>query len=284
MPLHAHIDPFSGIAGDMFIGALLDLGLSLDDLRARLAPLDIQPSYALSAARVQRRGVGAVDFKVVVEAPPAPGLLLNPTSGHGDHVGRKEILGMIDRLDLAERGRRRARRVLDALAQAEARVHGSSPDQVHFHEVGAVDSIIDMLGSCIGLELLGIDSLSCGPLPISRGFVRCEHGKMPVPAPATAYLMEGKPTFGVDRTVELVTPTGAALVAGLADTFGPPPPMTLEKVGYGAGDRDDPETPNVLRIMLGRLTPPSKPDAFGGVGYDAAVASAPPSDSSETHP
>lgn len=125
-------------------------------------------------------------------------------------------------------------------------------ESIHFHEVGAVDSIVDMLGSVVALELLEVESVSCGPLPISRGMVRCAHGLMPVPAPATAYLMQGIPTIGVDRVGELVTPTGAALVAGLCDQFGPPPAMTLGEVGYGAGDRDDPQVPNLLRVLLGQ--------------------------------
>jgi len=111
-----------------------------------------------------------------------------------------------------------------------------------------------MLGSAVGLELLGIGSISCGALPISRGFVRCAHGKMPVPAPATAYLLRDTLTFGIDRNVEMITPTGAAIAKALAESFGPPPPMTLKHVGYGAGDRDDPDVPNLLRVFVGERT------------------------------
>ena len=130
-------------------------------------------------------------------------------------------------------------------------MHGSTIDEVHFHEVGAIDSIVDLLGNVAALELLGVATLSCGPLPVGRGFVRCAHGLMPVPAPATAYLCDGLPTVGVDREGELVTPTGAALVSTLCDRFGPPPPMTARATGYGAGDRDDPDVPNLLRVVLG---------------------------------
>ena len=158
---------------------------------------------------------------------------------------------MVDELDTTERGRRRAGRVVTLLGEAEARVHGKPLEEIHFHEVGAVDSIVDMLGSVVALELLDIDTLSCGPLPISRGFVRCDHGVMPVPAPATAYLLSGLPTVGVDRTGELVTPTGAALAAGLCDSFGPPPAMKMIDTGYGAGDRESPDIPNLLRLLLG---------------------------------
>lgn len=163
-------------------------------------------------------------------------------------------MAMVEVLDTTDRGRARAGRVVTLLAGAEARVHGVAMESIHFHEVGAVDSIVDMLGSVVALESLGVESLSCGPLPISRGMVRCAHGLMPVPAPATAYLMEGLPTVGVDRVGELVTPTGAALVAGLCDRFGPPPAMVLTAVGYGAGDRDDPDVPNLLRLLLGQTT------------------------------
>lgn len=163
-------------------------------------------------------------------------------------------MAMVEELDTTDRGRERAGRVVTLLADAEARVHGVPRESIHFHEVGAVDSIVDMLGSVVALELLAVESVSCGPLPMSRGMVRCEHGLMPVPAPATAYLMQGLPTYGVDRVGELVTPTGAALVAGLSDRFGPAPPMTLRGVGYGAGDRDDPDVPNLLRLLLGETT------------------------------
>jgi hypothetical protein len=241
MARHLHIDPFSGIAGDMFLGATIHLGLPLEDLIAALAPLPIEPPPQITARPVIRHGIAAIDVKV-----SHPSL----EHHHHDH-GRQEIRAMVDAIDLAERAKQRARAIVDRLADAEARVHARTPDEVHFHEVGAVDSTVDMLGAAVALELLDVDSVSCGPLPISRGMVRCQHGRMPVPAPATAYLMEGLATVGVDRTGELVTPTGAAIVAALCDHTGPPPPMTVEKVGYGAGDREDPDVPNLLRLILG---------------------------------
>lgn len=284
MPTHLHIDPFSGIAGDMFLGGLIDLGLELEQLEKHLAPLPVERAYRLRATRVQRHGIGAVDFRVEIEGEPHPhhhhetcheeaGGEHEHSHGHAHdhdhehdhehghehghhhhhhHTGYREIMAMIDQLDISEPGRERARRVVTKLGEAEARVHGKSLEEIHFHEVGAVDSIVDMLGSVVGLELLGIETLSCGPLPVSRGFVRCEHGLMPVPAPATAYLLRGLPTVGVDRRGELITPTGAALVAGLCGSFGPPPAMVMQEIGYGAGDREDPEVPNLLRLMLGR--------------------------------
>jgi uncharacterized protein (TIGR00299 family) protein len=243
------MDPFSGIAGDMFLGALVDLGVSVTELQQALEPLPTDTPFQITAQRTSRRGIGAVDLKV--QRPKAQ-------HHHHHHTGYRDILGMIDMLELTDRGKQRAGRVLKSLAEAEARVHGCDIEKIHFHEVGAVDSIVDMLGSVVGLEMLKVDTLSCGPLPISRGFVDCAHGRMPVPAPATAYLMANMPTVGVDRVGELVTPTGAALVAGLCDTHGPPPPMIMQAVGYGAGDRDDPDVPNLLRLMLGQTLSPGQ--------------------------
>ncbi|MCX5658176.1 MAG: LarC family nickel insertion protein [Planctomycetota bacterium] len=281
MPLHLHIDPFAGIAGDMFLGALADVGLDLAEVQRLIERAGMAGQFSLGTQKVMRHGIGAIDLKVktpepaatpAVAASPSPTPVFTPVApaalgpaplspaghAHGHaHVGRVEILAIIARLDIAPRARERATRIVDLLAQAEALVHRSTPDEVHFHEVGAVDSIVDMLGAAIGLELLGVDTVSSGPLPIGRGFVRCAHGKMPLPAPATAYLLRGLATFGVDRTVEMVTPTGAAIVAGLAESVGPPPPMLLRSVGYGAGDRNDADVPNLLRVFLGERTGPA---------------------------
>ena len=319
MALHLHIDPFSGIAGDMFLGALIDLGVDLDAIRAALAPLGVIEPERLSAKPTTRRGIAAMDFRVDVK--PATGHHHHHADdehahahdegqpdhhhhdqaethhhqgdgehhhhhhgesghthshrhgndshhrhggghghgehGHGEHRGYRDLMALVERLDTTERGRARAGSVVTKLAEAEAAVHAMPLERVHFHEVGAVDSIVDLMGAAVGLELLGdsgVETLSCGPLPISRGYVRCDHGLMPVPAPATMKLLRGLPTVGVNRTGELVTPTGAALVAGLCTAFGPPPAMTLHEVGHGAGDRDDPDVPNVLRLLLGERT------------------------------
>jgi hypothetical protein len=165
---------------------------------------------------------------------------------------------MVDRLDTTDRGRDRARAIVMKLAEAEAHVHGKPIDAVHFHEVGAVDSIVDMLGAAVAVELLEVATFSCGSLPIGHGFVDCAHGRMPLPAPATAAILRGMAQHGVDRAGETVTPTGAAIVAALADRFGPLPAMSVTAVGYGAGDRDDPDVPNLLRAYLG------KADAMSG--------------------
>ncbi len=269
MGRHLHIDPFGGIAGDMFLAALIDLGASPDAITAAFAPLPVAKRFELRPRRVQSFGIGAVNVDVVEHHHHHP----HPAH-HGDDHGRHghghghddhhhahhttaaDIVAMIDQLDATERAKNRARAIVTKLAAAEARVHGVPAEKVHFHEVGALDSIVDMLGAAVGLELLGVDSISCGVLPISRGWVKCAHGLMPVPAPATAYLLEGLATAGVDREGELVTPTGAALCAALATDHGPPPAMRLGSIGYGAGDKQFPEHPNLLRLMLGRRLSP----------------------------
>ena len=265
MPRHLHIDPFSGIAGDMFLGALIDAGADADQVRHALAPLPIRPGYRLETARVHRHSIGATDVKVVIEDEHRH----DHDHGHHDgsdhdhhhHVTRDDIFALIDHLDTTDRARQRARRIVDALASAESQVHGIPLEKVHFHEVGAVDSIVDMLGSAAALELLDVATVSCGPLPVGRGFVQCQHGTLPLPAPATAYLLRGMLTVGVDREVELVTPTGAAIVAGVCDRFGPPPMMAVHAVGYGAADRDDPDVPNLLRVFIGELHDAAAPAA-----------------------
>lgn len=262
MTTHLHIDPFSGIAGDMFLGAVIDLGVPLADIVKAFEPLGVADQCRITTDRVQRHGIGAVDLKVRIgKHDHSHDHEHGHSHGHHHHHHHThygDIMGMIDKLDTAERAKDRARRITTVLAEAEAEVHGVPVEKVHFHEVGAIDSIVDMLGSAVALELLDVDTLSCGALPISRGFVKCDHGMMPVPAPATAYLMRGLPTVGVDRTGELVTPTGAAIVAGLCETLGPPPAMTLKGVGYGAGDREDPKVPNLLRLMIGEVTAAGK--------------------------
>ena len=261
---HLHIDPFSGIAGDMFLGALVDLGVDPEAVAKALREAGLKQGFKIRVARVQRHGIGACDLKV--EDTEAAGSDKQEAAEvhqhdhenhhhhhhHGEHGTRRRLLDLAAALPLSDRGRQRAETAINALAEAEARVHGTTPDQVHFHEVGALDSTVDLLGSVMALDLLGVWTVTCGPLPLSSGFVRCAHGLMPVPAPATAYLMEGMPTVGVARRGELVTPTGAALLRGVVDGWSPPPPMTLTGTGYGAGDREDPEVPNLLRLMLGR--------------------------------
>ncbi len=257
MGKHLHIDPFSGIAGDMFLGAMIDLGLPLEEIKKAFKNTGKEQEYALSAEKTMRCGVTGIDFKVHVKEATC-----NHDHGHDHgqghhhhhhHVHYRDMLGIVEGLQASDRAKGWARKIVNALADAEATVHGKRISDVHFHEVGGIDSMIDMLGAAVALDLLDVTSLSCGPIPVTHGYVRCDHGKMPLPAPATALLLRNKPVIGIDKRVELVTPTGAAILAGLCETYGPMPSMTYEKVGYGAGDRDEPDTPNMLRLFLGKL-------------------------------
>jgi uncharacterized protein (TIGR00299 family) protein len=232
-----YIDAFSGLAGDMLVGALADAGA---DSAAISRALD---SFAIGAAiswdRVQRRGVSATKFRVGVSEPPK-------------HRHLSGILKLIHAADLPESAKSKAEQVFRVLGQAEAAVHGVDIEKVHFHEVGAVDSICDIVGICLALDLLGIERIYCSPINVGSGTVKTEHGILPVPAPATAKLLEGKPIYSRGPAVELTTPTGAAVVAALAADFGTMPPMRIKSIGYGAGDHDFTEHANVVRVMVGQ--------------------------------
>jgi uncharacterized protein (TIGR00299 family) protein len=233
----AYLDCASGIAGDMLISALLDVGAPEEPLRAVPGRLGLR-GVDLRLVRVERHGISALQFEV---------------GGQPDHQERswRSIREQLMDAALDERVRERAAAVFARLAEAEGRVHGLPPDEVHFHELGAVDTLIDIVGAVTLLEELGVDRLVCSPLPVGRGVVPVAHGVLPLPAPATAELLVGAPVFGVDIEAELVTPTGAALVSTLADGWGPAPPMTLRRIGYGAGTLDLAERANVVRVLLG---------------------------------
>ena len=247
----AYFDCFSGISGDMTLGALVDAGCDVARLRSELQALQV-PGWELSAEKVWKNGMAATYAKVKTEEQRA-------------HRSLTEVLEILRRSDLAPRVRDRARAVFQKLGEAEARVHDVPLEKIHFHEVGAVDAIVDIVGACIGFHALGIDKFACSPLNVGGGTTKMAHGVLPVPAPATANLLQGKPTYsnGVQR--ELVTPTGAAIVATLCDTFGPQPPMTVSAIGYGAGTADLEGQPNVLRIMIGESTEKAVP------GYDEEI-------------
>ncbi|MCM0081250.1 nickel pincer cofactor biosynthesis protein LarC [Geomonas sp. Red32] len=233
-----YFDCFAGIAGDMTVGALLELGLPLDTLREQLAVLPFS-GYTLESSRAERHGVTGTSFRVRLAAEDQP-------HRHYSHIAR-----MIDEAPLSPRVKELSQRIFRRLAEAEATVHGVPMERVHFHEVGAVDSIVDIVGAAIGLDYLGIDRVCCSPLPYGRGFVKTAHGLLPVPAPATAQLLTGIPLGADIGEGERVTPTGAAIVAALAESFGPPPAMTVKGIGHGAGEKDFPEVPNLLRIVMG---------------------------------
>jgi uncharacterized protein (TIGR00299 family) protein len=234
-----YIDAFSGLAGDMLVGALADAGAD------RAAISQALNSFAIGASiewdRVQRRGVSATKFRVGVSEPPK-------------HRHLSGILKMIHASELPASTKLKAEQVFRVLGQAEATVHGVDIEKVHFHEVGAVDSICDIVGICLALDMLEIERIYCAPINVGSGTVNTEHGILPVPAPATAKLLEGKPIYSRGPALELTTPTGAAVVAALATDFGAMPPMRISSIGYGAGDRDFTEHANVVRVMIGEAS------------------------------
>ena len=233
----AYFDCFSGISGDMVLGALVDAGVDLRALEAELRKLNLE-GWNISAEKVQRKAIRAT--KVNVETKE---------THHHRHLS--PILKMIDQAALAPRAAERARRIFQRLGDAEAKVHNISIEKVHFHEVGAVDSIIDIVGAAIGFELLGIDGFACSIMDVGSGRVQTEHGLLPVPAPATVELLRDAPTFSSGIQKELVTPTGAAIATALSTQYATMPAMTLKAIGYGAGSADLPQQPNVLRLMIG---------------------------------
>jgi pyridinium-3,5-bisthiocarboxylic acid mononucleotide nickel chelatase len=247
-----YFDCFSGAAGDMILGALLDAGLPLDDLRGALGSLALDRETVWTE-RVSRAGVSATKLHVRGEAAPDAdrGQGHRHHHAHGEHRTLAEIFRLIDGAALTATAKQRARALFTQLADAEAAIHGTPVEKVHLHEVGALDSIIDIVGTVYGLEALGVDRVVASPLNVGSGRIRSAHGLYPVPAPATARLLQGAPIYAGPESGELVTPTGALLVAGYADSFGPLPPMTLARVGYGAGTRDTKDTPNVLRVLIG---------------------------------
>jgi pyridinium-3,5-bisthiocarboxylic acid mononucleotide nickel chelatase len=233
----AYFDCFSGISGDMVLGALVDAGADLGAIEVELRKLGLE-GWKISAAKVQRRAIFATQVKVETEE-------------QHHHRGLSIILKRIEGAQLAPRAAERARRIFTRLAEAEAHVHQVPIEQVHFHEVGAVDSIIDIVGAAIGFEMLGIDEFACSAMDVGGGQVKTAHGLLPVPAPATAELLRGAPTFSSGLQRELVTPTGAAIATTLSTRYAEIPPMTLRAFGYGAGSSDNAEKPNVLRLLIG---------------------------------
>ena len=233
----AYLDCLSGISGDMTLGALVDAGVDLAALNAAVESLGL-PGCRLVAREVKKQGFRAT--QVTVEYQP-------------EHAHRhlSQILPMIDAGRLTDPQKDLARRIFTRLAEAEARVHGTTVEKVHFHEVGAADSIADIVAAAVGWDLLGVDLVVASPIPTGTGTVKIAHGVCSIPAPATAELLKGVPLAESSIPHELTTPTGAAIVTTLADRFGPPPSMTIAEIGYGAGGRDLEEQPNLLRLLVG---------------------------------
>ena len=233
----AYFDCFSGISGDMVLGALLDAGCKLAQLESDLTRLPVR-GWKISAEKVERGALAATQVKVEYLQ-------------HDHHRSLSTILQLIEKAELSPRIAARASNIFRRLGEAEARVHNVPLEQVHFHEVGAVDAIVDIVGAAAGFEQLGIDGFICSALNVGGGRVETQHGSLPVPAPATAELLRGAPTYSNGIQRELVTPTGAAIAATLATRFGAQPAMTVQAIGYGAGAANLAEQPNVVRLFIG---------------------------------
>ena len=235
----AYLDCFSGISGDMFLGALLDAGLSFKELERALRTMPLS-GYTLKVEKEKRNNLVGTRFMVDLGSEKHP------------HRKLEDIKNIIQQGDLSDNVKEKSIHIFESIAQEEAKIHDRSPNDVHFHEVGAVDSIMDIVGVVFGLECLGITSLFVSPLPLGSGFVDTDHGRIPVPAPATIALLKEAPVYDSGLKYELVTPTGAALAQGLSGSFGPMPPMSITTVGYGVGSRELPDRPNLLRIIIGK--------------------------------
>jgi hypothetical protein len=244
-----YFDCFSGISGDMTLGALIDLGVPRRHLLSELRKLSLH-NYRIQISAALCHGISGKRLRVIT-APEEKG------HHHHHHRTLVDIQKMITASTLSARVKEGGLSVFERLAQAEARVHRKKPSDVHFHEVGAVDSIIDIVGALIGLEYLDVQYIAASALPLGGGFVTCEHGTLPVPAPATVLLLKDIPVYDNGVRAELVTPTGAALISTLADAFGPMPAMRVQAVGYGAGSRVHESIPNMLRVIQGELQAPS---------------------------
>jgi pyridinium-3,5-bisthiocarboxylic acid mononucleotide nickel chelatase len=256
-----HLDPFSGIAGNMFLGALLDAGLSRRALVEDLAALEV--GHRLVVSKVRRGPLAARYVRVVV--PGARGRHAHPHGPHDPaHHGRswREIRRLLSRAKLRPAVRERALVIFTALAEAEGRVHGIAADRVHFHEVGAVDAIVDVVGAAIALDRLGVSRVTSAPPALGHGSVESAHGRIPIPAPATLELLRGVPVSSAEVAWETVTPTGAAILKSIVSEYRPLPALTIEAIGHGAGDDRKGPLPNVLRAVLGRE---------GGLGRDRVV-------------
>jgi len=243
----AYFDCFSGIAGDMILGALLDLGIDVAILKKELKKLPLT-GYDISVKKIESNHITAIDVTITV-------------TEHQHYRSLSDIIDIIEKSSLQPHIKKQSQTIFYTLGKAEAKIHNVDLEEVHFHEVGAVDSIIDIVGSVIGVSLLGIDTIICSPLPLGHGFVSCEHGLLPLPAPATVELLKGIPVYSVERNQETVTPTGAAVITTLASRFGEMPLMKITHIGYGSGKL--PSTyPNLLRVYLGE--PEKKPSKKTG--------------------
>ena len=245
--LHAWIDASGGVAGDMLLGALLDAGARLPAVQ-QVVEAVLPETVTLETRTVQRAGMRAtkLDVRTLVADHP--------------HRTWRTIRTRLEEADIPAEVRARSLATFARLAEAEGRVHGVAADEVHFHEVGAIDSIIDIVGSAVGLDLLGVDRFEASPVPPGRGTVSAAHGRMALPAPATAEILKGTPMAESTLDMEMTTPTGASIVTTVAERFGPLPALTVETIGLGAGTRDTPKQANILRLFVGTVETPASSD------------------------
>ena len=274
----AYLDCFSGISGDMFLGALINAGVSPKLLKDTVKALDI--GARLDISKVERGGISATKVDVYANGEkdlPREVFWEQQENDHAhehshghDHShehrhehGRtlRDIRKIIEKAAIGSNAKSTAIKIFEALGQAEAEIHNVSIDQVHFHEVGAVDAMVDIVCAAVGAESLAVEEWVCSPLNVGGGTVKCAHGTLPVPAPATLKLLQNAPVYSSGPQVELVTPTGAAIAKTLSVRFAPFPAMKIEKAGYGAGTRDFPEHPNLLRITIGEAEPTDRANA-----------------------
>jgi len=236
----AYFDCFAGAAGDMIVAAMLDAGLDFEFLKAQIATLKID-NFEMELKDTLRAGLRAKSFSVAV-------------GKQDDHRNLPQIIEIIEQSKITEYAKKTAIAIFNRLAEAEAAVHGKSLNEIHFHEVGAVDSVVDIVSVAIGIEALGIEKVYCSALAVGGGTVKCNHGLLPVPAPATAELIKGIPTVAGPEQIELLTPTAAAILTNLTEQFGPLPSMKIETVGCGAGTFESEKFPNILRLIIGQTT------------------------------
>ncbi len=253
--MHAYFDCFSGISGDMTLGAFVDLGVPLEWLQSAISDVLPQNNFELSVSSVSKMGIGAKKVDVRIK----------DKNTSRDYTAIKSL---IINSNMPENALKTSLEIFEKIALAESKIHGCEMDTVHFHEVGAVDSIVDITGTALCIDYLGIDTVFSSKIPSGKGFVDCRHGRLPVPAPATVEILKGVPVYGTDIPHELVTPTGAAIIKTLSSHFGPMPDMVIQKTGYGAGSRDIDAMPNLLRISIGTIQDKIKDGPDGTAGLD----------------
>lgn len=246
----AYFDCFSGISGDMTLGAFVDAGLDINVLQEQLARLHIH-GYALSAEKVKRAGISGTKVHVTISSPHTSASAPHHDHRHHAHLRLSDIRAIIEKSTLHHTVKDDSIKIFQRLAMVEAKVHNSTVEEVHFHEVGAIDSIIDIVGSVIAIRHLGIEKIYFSPVPTGYGYTTCEHGSFPVPPPATAELLKNQLLKSVTIEKELTTPTGAAIITTLGEGLRTNPEMKVIQIGYGAGSNDNPNIPNLLRVFIG---------------------------------